>query len=395
MSRPLEGVRVLDLTRLLPGGFATLLMADLGADVVKVEDPRGGDPTRTMPPLAGGTSVYFTLLNRNKRSITLDLRSGEAGAVLDPLLRTCDVLIESFRPRTARRLGVDAARLRQRHPRLIHASLSGFGQTGPYAERAAHDINYEALSGILSAARPPDRPPEVPRTLIGDIGAAMNGVAAILAALYARERTGAGAAVDVAIHEAALSWLLFPAARDLVAGGHDDPRHLPIYGQDACYNVYRTADGRHLALGALESKFWKAFCDRIGRPDLVELQDARGESQVRLLDEVRTTVAARTLDEWVALFADVDVCLSPVNTVAEALADPHVAARHAVARSGGTTYLTTPIAVTADVSERGWLAARATPVGRPPALGEHTDEVLEAAGIAAEARASYRSRKLI
>jgi alpha-methylacyl-CoA racemase len=167
--RPLDGVRVLDLTRLLPGAFATLQMADLGADVVKIEDPRGGDPARAMPPLAGGVSVYFQILNRNKRSATLDLRSPEAAGVLDALAARADVLVESFRPQTSRRLGVDAATLRARHPRLIHASVTGFGQTGPYAERAAHDINYEALGGLLAGEAP-----EVPRKLVADIGAAMN-----------------------------------------------------------------------------------------------------------------------------------------------------------------------------------------------------------------------------
>ncbi|MGE5245989.1 MAG: CaiB/BaiF CoA transferase family protein [Betaproteobacteria bacterium] len=389
--RPLDGVRVLDLTRLLPGAYATLLMADLGADVVKVEDPRGGDPARTMPPLAGGTSVYFSILNRNKRSLTLDLRHAGAGRVLDRLLPACDVLVESFRPQTSRRLGVDAARLRARHPRLIHASITGFGQTGPYAERAAHDINYEAMSGILSATRPPDRAPAVPRTLIGDIGAAMNGAAGILAALYARERTGVGAAVDVAIHEAALSWLLFPAAADLMAGGHDDPRRLPIDGGDACYNVYRTADDRYLALGALEPKFWRAFCERIGRADLIAQQDAQGHARARVLEEVRAIFASKRRDEWLALFADVDVCISPVNTLSEALADPHITARGVVARAAGSTWITTPIAVTADASGPGWAQALAKAVRPAPALGADTDEVLEAAGIDASERAKLRS----
>src|SRR5436309_7139928 len=207
MVRPLDGVRVLDLTRLLPGACATLLLADLGADVIKLEDPRGGDHMRRMPPLAvDGTSVYFHVFNRNKRSITLDLRSPNAAAVFDALVSRVDVVVDSFRPRTARRLGVDAAALRARHPRLVCASISGFGHTGPYVDRAAHDINYEALVGLLGGSTgspqagstgsprdPKGAEPQVPRLLVADIGAAMHAASGILAALFQRERTGSGA----------------------------------------------------------------------------------------------------------------------------------------------------------------------------------------------------------
>ena len=396
--RPLDGVRVLDLTRLLPGAYATLLMADLGADVVKIEDPRGGDAARGMPP------GYFEILNRNKRSATLDLRSPEAAAVLDALVSHADVLVESFRPHTSRRLGVDAQTLRARHPRLVYASITGFGQTGPYAERAAHDINYEALSGLLmvsaSNASTQD-PPQMPRMLVADVGAAMNAAAGILAALFQRERTGAGAAVDVSIHESALSWLLFPAARQLVSGG--DPgdnvsvlaRELPIHGRDACYNIYRTADGEYVALGALEPKFWSAFCEGIGRPDLIPLHDAQGDDQARVLADVRALMQTRTRDEWLARFSGIDICLTPVNSVAGALCDPHIAARGAVVRQGGSAYVTTPIAVTDATTDEDWRGARRVDVQPAPALGAHTDEVLRDAGLAAADIARLRDLRVI
>jgi len=386
--RPLKDVRVLDLTRLLPGAYATLLMADLGADVIKVEDPRGGDPVRAMPPLADGTSVYFQVLNRNKRSITLDLRSPDAAQVLDRVLDRIDVVVESFRPHTARRLGVDAAALGSRHPRLVHASITGFGQSGPYAARAAHDINYEALSGILSATTPSASPPDVPRSLIADIGAAMHSAAGILAALYQRERTGRGAAVEVAIHEAALAWLLFPAAQELMGvDAPPDAGRLPIYGRDACYNVYETSDGRYLALGALEPKFWAGFCERIGRPDLIDLQFAHGEPQAAALESVRALMRTRARDEWLAHFRDVDVCLTPINSLDEALADPHLAFRHAVIREGRTAWLPTPIGTT-DPLDR---SPHPIEVRHAPALGAHTDEILELSGIDAERRQQLRS----
>jgi alpha-methylacyl-CoA racemase len=390
--KPLDGVRVLDLTRLLPGAYATLMFADLGAEVIKIEDPRGGDPGRTMPPLANGTSASFELLNRNKRSVTLDLRSPDASAILDALIARADVLVDSFRPQTARRLRVDAATMRARHPRLICASITGFGQSGPYVEQPAHDINYEALSGLLAIGGRP----EVPRHLVADIGAALNAASGILAALFQRERTGFGAAVDVALHEAALAWLLFPAAGQLVAGADADSRALPITGADACYNIYETKhDGERVALGAIESKFWSAFCGRIGRPDLAAAQQAGGEARARALDEVRAIMRTRSRDEWLALFPDLDVCLCRVNSVAEALADPHVVARGAVTASGGTTYITTPITITSTGSPAEWDAARRYTVAPAPVLGADTEAVLDAAGIDEMARLELRRRGII
>ena len=296
----LDGVRVLDLTRLLPGAYATLLLADLGAEVIKIEDPRGGDGMRTMP-LASGRRSYFEILNRDKRSVTLDLRSPEAAAILDVLAATADVVIDSFRPSTARRLGVDAATLRAKHPRLICASISGFGQQGPLAEVAAHDINYQALAGALvrpSTGSGRAEPPEMPGPLVSDIGAAMQAALAVVAALFERQRTGAGATLDLSIHDAARAWTMFPVTGDFAS---------------ACYTLYETADGEWLALGALEPKFWRGFCERLGRVDLIPLQHARGEEAARVLDEVRALMRTRSRDEWLAHFAGADVCLTRVD----------------------------------------------------------------------------------
>jgi len=381
---PLSNVRVLDLTRLLPGAQLTLVLADLGADVVKIEDPRGGDPGRHLPPVPGGTSAHFQVLNRNKRSITLNLRSPDAAPVLDAVLAQADVIVESFRPPTAQRLGVDAATLRARHPRVIHASINGFGDAGPSAAQAAHDINFQAISGLLTVEK------QVPPILIGDIGAAMNAAAGILAALYQRERTGVGAAVEVSIHEAALSWLLVPAARRLM--GQAAALGLPVDGSHACYNIYTTADDRHVALGALEAKFWEAFCGRIGRPDFVPLQYVE-DAQPRILDDVCALMRTRTRDDWVAFFNGVEACLTPVNSVDEALSDPQVVARATVTRHGGSTYLTTPIRITAGSNDDRH--AERIDVHAAPALGAHTDDLLEAAGIDAVLRADLRARGVI
>ncbi|MBI3400234.1 MAG: CoA transferase [Acidobacteria bacterium] len=332
MSKPLDGVRVLDLTRLLPGAYATLLLADLGADVIKIEDPRGGDGMRHLP-LTGGVNVYFDRLNRNKRSVTLDLRSPDAAPVLDALVARADVLVESFRPSTARRLGVDAAALRARHPRLICASISGFGQDGPYAERAAHDINYQALAGLL-------RPPRLPGPLVGDIGSAMTAALRIAAALFERSRTGAGCALDISIHDAALAWSMFPT---------------PVDFPPARYNLYETADGQWLALGALEHKFFAGFCERLGIP------------VTATVDEVRAVMRTRTRDAWLAHFAGSDVCLTTVHSPAQVAADPQVVAR----------------------------GLMSTPGRNAPALSADTDEILENAGIGAPERARLRSAGVI
>ena len=348
--RPLNGTRVLDLTRLLPGAYATLLLADLGADVVKVEDPRGGDGMRHLAARltptrdAAGAGSYFELLNRGKRSITLDLRVPQAAGVLDALLGRSDVVVDSFRPSTARRLGVDADTLQTRHPRLICASISGFGRTGPYAEKAAHDINYEALAGLLT-------PPAMPGALIGDIGAAMQTAIAILAALVQRHQTGTGTVIDVPIHDAALAWSIVPSTADL---------------ESACYSIYETADGEWLALGALEPKFWRGFCEGIGRPDLIPLQHATGGEGARVLSEVRAIMRSRTRSEWLARFADADICLTPLLTPAEVARDPHVVARGLLEREG-----------------------------RAPALGADTDVVLEDAGLDAAARAELKRAGVI
>jgi crotonobetainyl-CoA:carnitine CoA-transferase CaiB-like acyl-CoA transferase len=371
---PLEGIRVLDLTRLLPGSYATLMLADLGAEVIKLEDPRGGDHARQMPPLANGTSVYFTVLNRNKRSLALDLRSPEAAEVLDRLVPHCDVVVDSFRPKTATRLGVDVPAIRRRNPSAICASITGFGKTGPYADRAAHDINYEALAGLLSLSSEP----KVPGLLIGDIGAAYQATSQIVAALFRRERTKATTDIDVSIHEAALQWMVFPSARHLVAGAVGDPRQLPLRGEAARYNVYKTADDRWLALGALEEKFWINFCERIGRADLAPLHDVPGAQQAHALDDVRALMRTKTRDQWLAEFADIDVCLTPIYSLDEALADPHVLARGLVTRADDVTYI-----------------GAGRQVRPAPALGADTDEILATLGLTTAERSDLRERGVV
>jgi alpha-methylacyl-CoA racemase len=328
-SLPLKGLRVLDLTRLLPGAFATLMLAEMGAEVVKIEDPNGGDPTRTLPPLVNGRGLYDLLLNRGKKSVALDLRRPESQATLNRLLATADIVIESFRPRTAKKLGVAGPDVRARHPRIIHCAITGYGQTGPYAELPGHDLNYVSVSGLLSADRPD--PTLLPRMFIADVGGgAMSAVIGVLAALVGRGRTGEGATIDISMQEAALYWVMLPAARDLVDGGQDAVDELPTFGKHACYNVYRTKDDQLVALGALEPKFWQAFCRATGRADLAHRHLSDPIDQQALIADVRHVFAARSRAEWLRLFEEADGCLSPVNTPHDALVDPHIVARGTV-----------------------------------------------------------------
>ena len=292
----LSGVRVLDLTRLLPGAYATLLLADLGAEVIKIEDPRGGDGMRSLRSRRTGATCTSSALNRNKRSVTLDLRTPEAAAVLDALVAHADVIVDSFRPSTARRLGVDAETLRARHPHLVCASISGFGaeRTLRRARRARHQLSGAgrpaAAAGAAGAAGRRHRR--------GDAGCDR----ASWRRLFERSRTGAGSTIDVSIHEAALDWSMFPTTADLASG---------------CYNVYETADGQWLALGALESKFWTGFCERIERPDLIPLQHAPEPERTRVVHALRDVLRTRTRAEWLERFAGADVCLTTVYTPEE------------------------------------------------------------------------------
>jgi crotonobetainyl-CoA:carnitine CoA-transferase CaiB-like acyl-CoA transferase len=315
---PLDGIRVLDLTRLLPGAYATQLLADRGAEVIKIEDPRGGDTMRTIG------ARWFDAVNRGKKSVTLDLRSPQSAPTLDALLVTADVLIDSFRPSTAKRLRVDPETVRAKHPHVICASLIGFPRDSPKAEQPAHDINYQSLAGLLTA---------MPGPLVADIGGAMQMTIAILAALVERQRTGVGCAIDVALGEAARQWATFPSTGDFAG---------------ACYTMYETTDGEWLALGALEGKFWRAFCERLGRPDLAPLQHARD------FDEIKAVMRTKTQAEWLKLFDGVDACLTPVRS-AKASRSSDLTEREASAERTAPALGADTEAIVADLRRRGLL----------------------------------------
>jgi crotonobetainyl-CoA:carnitine CoA-transferase CaiB-like acyl-CoA transferase len=381
----LEGLRVLDLTRLLPGPFCTMLLADLGADVIKVEEPNGGDPARHFAG-EGATGSVFLLVNRNKRSITLDLKQAEGRDLLLRLVERADVLVESFRPGVMDRLGVGYPVLAERNPRLIYATLSGFGQSGPYRDRAGHDLNYLALAGILGYNVDAQDKPVPPAVQVADLGAASFAAVAILAAVIARQHTGRGQTLDVSLFGSAIAWLPTLIGPLFNTGRATPPGEPMLAGGLPQYDVYSTADGRSVTLGAIEPKFFLNFLDRVGRLDLAHHADPE---HVRA--ELRAIFCQRTLQEWVDYLAKVDTCFAPVNTLEETLNDPQVEALGLLttvehARLGSLKQLAPPFA----------LSATPAAVRRPPPeLGQHTGEVLAELGLAADEISALVEKKVV
>jgi len=381
---PLAGVRVLDLSRLLPGGFCSLLLADYGADVLKVEDMGMGDYIRWSPPYVAGAaqsarSALFLALNRNKRSIRIDLKQAAGREVLLDLVREHDVVLESFRPGVLDRLDVGPGAMREANPKLVLCSITGYGQDGPLRDRAGHDMNYLALTGLLGLTGEPGGPPVQPAGQIADLGGgALMAAFGILAALREAERTGEGQVVDVAMADGALSWLALVAARVLNDEEADPPARgmLELAGGLACYRPYECADGGWVALGALEGKFWAAWCRGAGRDDLLGEQFAAPGSPGHAA--VAEVFAQRTRAEWEAFAAEHECCLEPVLDLGEALSSPLVRAREMVvgldqpgaARS--VSLLGAPVKLSRTPADCNRLPG--------PQLGEHTEAVLRAAG---------------
>jgi crotonobetainyl-CoA:carnitine CoA-transferase CaiB-like acyl-CoA transferase len=386
MSRlPLEGVTVLDLSRLLPGPFCSLLLADFGADVIKVEDTGMGDYVRWAPPYIEGVedsakSSAFLALNRGKRSIRLDLKSEGGREALLRLVRTADVLLESFRPGVLDRLGVGYERLRRENPGLVYCAISGYGQAGPGRERSGHDMNYLGLNGVLGLTGEAGGPPVQAAGQIADLGGgALMAAVGILVALRERERSGEGQFVDCSMFDGALSWLAMLAAETLATGTAPQRGGLMLAGAIICYRPYRCADG-YVSLGALEPKFWAAWCRGVGREDLVEHQFDPPGSPAHA--ETEAVFAGRTREQWRQFASEHDCCLEPVLGLDEVLDSELVAAREMV------TELDQPGA-TAPVRLLGpplkLSRTPADPNRAPgPVLGEHTEAVLAAAGYSTE-----------
>lgn len=371
--RPLEGLRVLDLSRLLPGPFATLVLADLGAQVDKLEDPDLGDYTRHMAPLAGGTSVAFHALNRGKRSFVLDLKAAGGPAAFRRLALKYDVVFDQFRPGVMDRLGVGHSILLADNPRLVVCALTGYGQTGPLRDRAGHDLNYLARSGLLGMMGPEDRAPQLPSFQLADVSGGLWSVVHILAALRERDRTGKGAILDVSMTDSVLPFATVALSKAL--GGEAPVRGGEVItGGAAAYNTYLTKDGEAVALGALEPKFLARFCKGAGI-DFDPMAIVPGPHQPAFKAQFAEVFASRTRAEWEAFGKEHDCCLEPVLRAEEALSDAHLEARGVFVRteSGGDAF----------AEYRTPVTPRDAPIRDAPRAGEHTDAVFSDAGFTA------------
>lgn len=353
IDKPLTGIRILDLTRLLPGPVATMHLADMGAEVIKIEDPDVGDYARTMGHVRHEVSQFFVAVNRGKRFVQLDLKNAAQRNEFLDMVDTADVVVESFRPGVMNKLGVGWDILKQRNPKLVMCAISGYGQDGPFAYRAGHDINYIGYAGMLEQTVGTDGAPALSNLQVGDLlGGSQAAVQGILAALIGVKMGGAGRFVDVSMTDAVFAHNIMP----LVAVNNFGKPALPgrdlLTGGVPCYNVYRTQDNRFMAVGALELKFWENCCDVLGRPDLKQKHWAHGQQvggaeAMTVKAELDTIFATRTMDDWTDLFDTADCCVSPVLRANEAVSHPLFVQRRAVTRAlhdtEGDYFATAPV----------------------------------------------------
>lgn len=378
MTLPLQGFRVLDLSALFPGSLCTQILADLGAEVIKIESPYGGEPGRSIPPLVKKTGLFFHMINRNKKSITLDFRKPRGREILLQLARRADVLVENTRPGNLSRIGLGYDDVAGVNPRIVYCSITGFGQDGPCRDIPAHDINFLALSGVLDLIGEKDRAPALPDIQIAGAGAGgMNAAMGILASLLRRERTGKGQYVDAAILDGLTPFVMLPMCLFMQTGKQPSRGASMFSGGHAFWNVYRTKDGRYISLGCWEQKYWENFCRAVNRDDLAAEQHAPPPRQGRIIEELQAIFLTRTRDEWTQALDPTEICYAPVNSLEDALAHPQIRHRGlwftgVHPEDGEIPQPGFPLKFSED--QPGWR----TP---PPGLGEHNREILGEMGI--------------
>jgi crotonobetainyl-CoA:carnitine CoA-transferase CaiB-like acyl-CoA transferase len=376
MQGALSGLKVLDLSRLLPGPFCSMLMADLGADVIKVEAPEGGDYIRWWSPQIGGNSGFHIVLNRNKRSVTIDLKSPEGKEIFEKLVVGADVVLEGFRPGVMAKLGLDFASLERINPRLVYCAISGYGAEGSFARKAGHDINYLGLNGVLSYSG--REAPTMSGAQIADLGGGgLLAAFSIMAALFAREKMGRGQFVDISMTDGAFAWNCLRFGKFIADGKVPAPGDDLLNHGFACYNIYQTKDGRYMSLGAIEPRFWKSFCRTAERPQWDTPDYFKpGDHQRKLTESLAEFFRKKSMAQWVEYFKDSDCCCEPVLNLGEAMEGDLMKGREMVVdlihQSWGA-YKQLGIAPKFSLTP-GSLASHA------PELGEHTRPILEELG---------------
>jgi crotonobetainyl-CoA:carnitine CoA-transferase CaiB-like acyl-CoA transferase len=375
MAPPLRNVKLLDLSRQLPGPFCSMMLADLGVDVLVVAAPNDV------------MGIGLSLAQRNKRSMTLNLKSLEGKKIFDRLAQDADIILEGFRPGVTERLGIDYAKMSALNPRLVYCSISGYGQDGPYRDKVGHDINYLGYAGVLGVSGAGGSPPTIMPVQVADIGGgALMATVGILAALLARQHTGRGQFIDISMMDGSISWNVFHTLIYLVTG-HQPERGLSrLTGHNPCYAVYETKDGKYVTVGALEEHFWRNLCVALGVEEFIADQFAEGERREEMFRVLRQKFKSKTQAEWLKELEPIDICFGPVNSIADSFVDPQAQARHMVQEVAGQTLVGSPLHLSDTPT------VQLTP---PPQFGQHTDEVLANLGYSDAAIQALRSQRVV
>lgn len=387
----LKSINILDLTRLLPGGYCTQLLGDMGADVIKIEQPGIGDYIRWIPPYMKKESGLFLAINRNKKSMTLNLKTTQGQKIFYRLVESADVIIEGYRPGVVKKLGVDYKTVKAFNPKVIYCSLSGYGQDGPYQDWVGHDINYIGIGGILGITGATHEP-VIPGVQIADLaGGGMLATIAILVALFTRERIGVGQYIDVAMLDGVVSWLSIHAGKYFIDQEIPIRGDMPLSGGAASYNIYETKDGKLISLGILEKQFWKNLCRVVGREDLEGAPYFELSHREELKDILQAIFRTKNQAEWIRLLNSADVPCGPVNTIDEVFKDPQVLHRNMICEmdhptEGRIKQLGIPIKFS---ESPGQLRLP------PPQLGEHSTEILRSLGYTTAEIQTFRTEGVI
>ena len=394
MRNPLSSLKILDFSQLLPGPFGTMLLADLGADIIRIEGPNHPDHFRKVPPFDGSTSAWHGTLNRSKRSLALDLKKAEACMILKRLIMSYDILVEQFRPGVMDRLGIGYQALSAENPNLIYCSITGYGQRGPYSQRAGHDINYLALAGLSSHIGRKDQGPLPLDFQVADLGGgSMMAIVGILSAVIHRHQTGEGQHVDISMHAGAQYINALTISKFLLSGDGSEKEGSFLNG-GGYYDYYETSDGRYLSVGSIEPKFWAKFCGAINRLDLVEIgircfEDFSTSEDIK--NEIKNEIIKRPYFEWCEIFGAEDVSVEPVLDISEALAHPQSVTRKmvvSVPKIGGGTQkqIGNPIKFSESEPRYDFVGAE---------LGQHSQEVLSEIGFSNKEISQFRERGII